>query len=49
MNTNNPQALKLYANFLIEVLNDKEAGQDLLNRVKEALNAKMNYFEGNNF
>ena len=48
LNSNNPKALKLYANFLIEILNDKEGGQDLMTRAKDAINAKMNYFEGNN-
>jgi hypothetical protein len=30
----------MYANFLIEILNDKEAGHDLLARAKDAINAK---------
>jgi hypothetical protein len=28
MNTNTPKALKLYASYLIEILNDKETGND---------------------
>jgi hypothetical protein len=35
-----PKALKMYAKFLIEILNDKEGGQDLLSRAKEATNIK---------
>lgn len=38
----------MYAKFLIEILNDKEAGQDLLSRAKDATNVKQNYYDGNN-
>ena len=31
--------------FLIEILNDKEGGQDLLTRAKDAANIKQNYFD----
>lgn len=40
LNSNMPKALKMYAKFLIEILNDKEGGQDLLSRAKEATNIK---------
>ena len=40
LNSNVPKALKLYAKFLIEILNDKEGGQDLLSRAKDASNIK---------
>lgn len=30
----------MYAKFLIEILNDKEGGQDLLSRVSDATNMK---------
>jgi hypothetical protein len=43
-----PKALKLYAKFLIEILNDKEGGQDLLSRAKDASNIKQNYFDAGN-
>jgi len=43
-----PRALKLYAKFLIEILNDKEGGQDLLSRAKDAANIKQNYFDAGN-
>ena len=36
LNSNVPKALRMYAKFLIEILNDKEAGQDLMARAKDA-------------
>ena len=48
LNSNVPRALKLYAKFLIEILNDKEGGQDLLSRAKDAANIKQNYFDAGN-
>lgn len=30
----------MYAKFLIDILNDKEGGQDLLSRAKDATNTK---------
>jgi PAS domain S-box-containing protein len=38
----------MYAKFLIEILNDKEGGQDLLSRAKDATNIKQNYYDANN-
>ena len=32
---NVPQTMNLYAKFLIEILNDKDAGDDLQKRAKE--------------
>jgi PAS domain S-box-containing protein len=43
-----PKALKMYAKFLIEILNDREGGQDLLSRAKEATNIKQNFYDVNN-
>ena len=43
-----PKALKMYAKFLIDILNDKDAGQDLLSRAKDATNVKHNYYDANN-
>ena len=48
LNSNVPKALKLYAKFLIEIFNDKEGGQDLLSRAKDAANIKQNYFDAGN-
>jgi len=47
MNTNTPKALKLYASYLIEVLNDKEMGNEQMLKAKEAANLRVN-FEFNN-
>lgn len=44
---NTPRALKLYATFLIEVLNDKETGNELLYKAKEASSIKNNFEIGN--
>ncbi|MDR3582384.1 MAG: hypothetical protein P4L67_03890 [Candidatus Pacebacteria bacterium] len=35
INPNNPKALRMYGDFLIEILNDKEAGQELISRAKD--------------
>mmetsp|Transcript_29897 Transcript_29897/g.29065 ORF Transcript_29897/g.29065 Transcript_29897/m.29065 type:complete len:405 (+) Transcript_29897:1690-2904(+) len=48
LNSNVPKALKMYAKFLIEILNDKEAGKELLSRAKDATNIKQNFYDGNN-
>ncbi len=32
---NSPKALKIYASFLLEILNDREAGNELLQKAKE--------------
>jgi len=45
MNANVPKSLKLYAKFLIEVLNDREAGLDFLQRAKDLSNVKEWIFE----
>jgi hypothetical protein len=47
MSINTPKALKLYASFLIEVLNDKETGNEQMLKAKEAANLRLN-FEFNN-
>lgn len=47
MSTNTPKALKLYASYLIEVLNDKETGNEQMIKAKEAANLRVN-FEFNN-
>lgn len=47
MSTNTPKALKLYASFLIEILNDKETGNEQMVKAKEAANLRVN-FEFNN-
>ena len=47
LNSNVPKALKMYAKFLIDILNDKEGGQDLLSRAKDATNIKQNYYDAN--
>jgi len=43
INSNVPKALRMYAKFLIEILNDKDSGQELLSRAKDATNIKQNY------
>ena len=47
MSTNTPKALKLYASYQIEILNDKEAGNEQMIKAKEAANLRVN-FEFNN-
>ena len=47
MSSNAPKALKLYASYLIEVLNDKETGNEQMIKAKEAANLRVN-FEFNN-
>ena len=32
---NRPKSLKMYAEYLMEIMNDKEGGNDLLSRAKE--------------
>lgn len=34
---NLPKAIKMYAMFLIEVINDKESGNELLQKAKESV------------
>ncbi len=43
MSMNTPKALKLYATFLIDVLNDKDAGNELLAKSREASNMRVNF------
>ena len=43
MSANTPKALKLYASYLIEVLNDKESGNEQLMKAKEAANMRVNF------
>jgi len=40
INSNTPKALKLYAEFLTEILNDKEAGGELMSRAKDTVIAR---------
>lgn len=40
---NSPKGLKLYATFLIEILNDKEGGNELLQKAKDTTAMKANY------
>jgi len=40
INSNVPKALRMYAKYLIEILNDKEQGKDMLSRAKDATNIK---------
>ena len=40
---NAPKALKIYADFLREILNDEEAGSELLSREKETANIRANF------
>ena len=42
MSSNAPKALKLYASYLIEVLNDKETGNEQMIKAKEAANMRIN-------
>lgn len=37
--------MRVFAKFTLEILNDKEGGQELMNRAKEASNIKHNYFD----
>jgi hypothetical protein len=46
MGNNSAKAIKLYATFLIEVLNDKEAGNEQMIKAKEAANMKGNFEMG---
>lgn len=43
MSSNNPKALKLYAGYLMDVLNDKETGNEFLVKAREASNMKVNF------
>ena len=43
MSSNAPKALKLYASYLIEVLNDKETGNEQMIKAKEAANMRSNF------
>lgn len=40
---NTPKAVKLYAMFLIEVVNDKEAGNELLQKAKDSSQIRTNF------
>ena len=43
MSSNVPKALKLYASYLIEVLNDTETGNEQMIKAKEAANMRTNF------
>lgn len=40
LNANVPKAMKLYGRYLLEILHDKESGNELLQRAKDAANMK---------
>jgi hypothetical protein len=46
MSSNAPKAIKLYASFLIDVLNDKETGNEQMIKAKEAANSRANFEVG---
>lgn len=46
MSSNNPKAIKLYASYQIEVLNDKESGNEQMAKAKEAANLRVNFEAG---
>jgi len=52
INPNNPKALRMYGDFLIEILNDREAGQELISRAKDNVAARTasvpDFYGGNN-
>ena len=39
--------MRLYGRYLVEILHDKESGQELLQRAKDASNMKQNFGGGN--
>lgn len=43
MSSNAPKVLKLYASYLIEVLNDKETGNEQMSKAKDAANNGTNF------
>lgn len=43
MSSNTPKALKMYASYLIDVLNDKETGNEQMIKAKESANLRVNY------
>lgn len=43
MSSNAPRAIKLYASYLIEILNDKETGNEQMAKAKEAANMRTNF------
>jgi hypothetical protein len=47
MTNNSPKSLKLYASYLIDVLNDKETGNEQMIKAKEAANMRANFDIGN--
>jgi PAS domain S-box-containing protein len=42
INTNMPKAMRLYGKFLIEIINDKEGGEELLERARNIMNINTN-------
>ena len=48
LNPNSTKAIKLYAQFIIEILNDKEGGNEYLSYSKDYSNLKTIKLEGNN-
>jgi len=42
INANNAKAMRLYGKFLIEIINDKEAGDDLLEKARNLTNVQAN-------
>ena len=47
INPNVPKALRMYAEFLKEILNDNEGGQELLSRAKDTAMARNTFFDNN--
>lgn len=43
MSSNAPKSIKMYASYLIEVLNDKETGNEQMVKAKEAANMRTNF------
>lgn len=46
INGNAPKAMKLYGRYLTEILQDKEQGQEYLQRAKELSNQRTNFLIG---
>ena len=43
MNSNTAKAIKLYASYLTDIVNDKEAGNEQMLKAKEAANMRGNF------
>ena len=47
MQSNSPKALRIYASFLSEILNNKEQGNELLAKARDQTNLRMDFDGGN--